>query len=75
MGAGLVIICPLTRTERRIQFHVEVLPPEGGLAVRSFAQCDQVRTISTDRLRSRIGELRRDTMRKIADGLRLVLDL
>ena len=75
IGAGLLIVCPVTRTERRIEFHIEVDPPEGGLTARSFVQCDQARTISTKRLRSRMGTLRPATMSRIANGLRLVFDL
>jgi len=50
-AAGLVIIVPLTRTERRLPTRVEIAPPEGGIQVRSFAMCEQIRAVSVDRLR------------------------
>ena len=33
--AELVVVIPITRTERRVRWHVEVALPEGGLAVVS----------------------------------------
>ena len=50
-AAGLVIVVPLTRTDRAIPWHVEIEPPEGGVRDRSFAMCEQVRAISVERLR------------------------
>ena len=50
-AAGLVIVVPLTKTNRAIPWHVEIEPPTGGVRERSFAMCEQVRTISVERLR------------------------
>ena len=50
-AAGLVIVVPLTRTDRTIPSHVEINPPEGGVRERSFAMCEQVRAVSVERLR------------------------
>lgn len=72
---GLVMICPLTRTEFRTPLHVELPAGEAGLRARSFVLCEQVRTISTDRLVSRLGSLRPSTMTNIDDRLRMLLDL
>ena len=72
---GLVMICPLTRTEFRTPLHVELPVGEGGLRARSFVLCEQIRTISTDRLVSRLGSLPPSTMTNIDDRLRMVLDL
>ena len=73
--AGLVAVCPLTTRDRGIRFHVPVEPPEGGLRVRSFVLCDQVRTVSTERLLSRDGALTTTSMRMVEERLRILLDL
>jgi len=39
---GLAIVCPLTKTDRRIPFHLAV-PPTSGLA--GFVMVDQVKSI------------------------------
>src|SRR5262249_17402166 len=51
--AGLVMIVPLTskvKKSKSIPAHISVDPPEGGLKTPSVMLCDQLRTISKDRL-------------------------
>lgn len=51
--AGLVMVVPLTskvKKSRNIPTHIPVDPPEGGLKTPSVILCDQLRTISKDRL-------------------------
>ena len=50
---GLVIIIPLTSVKKQISTHVQLDPPEGGLTVQSFALCEQIRSISKERLKKR----------------------
>jgi len=38
--ATLVIIIPLTTKNRKIPFHVEINPPEGGIDRTSYIMCD-----------------------------------
>ncbi len=69
----LAIVVPLTRRYRGIPFHVEIIPPDGGLRHRSFALCEMVRSISTERVQFRIGSLDETTMGIISDRLRVLL--
>jgi mRNA interferase MazF len=51
--SGLVMIVPLTskaQKSRNIPAHIPLNPPEGGLKTPSVLLCDQLRTISKDRL-------------------------
>src|SRR5262245_28800523 len=48
--ADLVLVLPLTHTDRRIPIHVPIDPPEGGVAARSYIVCDALRAIAKDRL-------------------------
>lgn len=73
--AGLVIVVPLTRTDRGIPGHVRIEAPEGGLSDRSVALCDQVRTISTLRLRRHRGAVQSMTLRAVRRSLMIFLDL
>ena len=73
--SALVIVCLMTTTDRRIRSHVKIDPPEGGLRRPSFVQCEQVRTISTERLISRFGTLSPVSMAAIDDRLRILFDL
>lgn len=73
--AELVVAVPITRTERRVRWHVQVAPPEGGLAARSFIQCEAIRSISKNRLRRRRGQVSEETMLQVEDRLRILLGL
>jgi mRNA interferase MazF len=75
-SADLVFVLPLTRTDRRIPFHISVEPPEGGLTSRSFILCDALRSIAQERLGSRPwGSISAQTLVKVEDILRLLLEL
>lgn len=64
--AGRVILVPITRTGRNLPSHVEIEPAESGLRELSYAKCEDVKSVSRERLVHRIGhaperELRRST--------------
>lgn len=73
--AGLLIVAPLTSTDRAIPFHVAVKAPEGGLRVDSFILCDQVVTIARARAMRRWGSLTERTMSVVADRLSVLMGL
>lgn len=73
--AGLVIVAPITGTDRGIPAHVKVAASEGGLSKASVIMADQLRTISRRRVARRLGAVSSLTMRQVEDRLRLVLDL
>jgi mRNA interferase MazF len=73
--AGLLIVVPMTTTERGIPLHVSVDPPEGGIDRRSFIKCEDVRSVSEQRLITRLGVVSPDTLSLVADRLRIVLEL
>lgn len=73
--ADLVVVLPVTSQSKGIPFHVKIEPPEGGLALRSFAKCEDVRSISKLRLKGRLGSVSTGTMAEIEDRLRILLSL
>jgi mRNA interferase MazF len=73
--AGLVVAVPMTTRERRIPLHVRVEPPSGGVRATCFIKCEDVRSISTDRLLERWGSVDETTLRLVEDRLRILLDL
>ena len=74
-AGGLVMVVPVTSAAYGLRSHVEVEPGASGLEHTSYARCDQLRVISTDRVRSRRGIIAPDQMRSIDQALRFVLDL
>ena len=74
--ADLILVLPLTRTDRGIPIHVSVQPPEGGLPGRSFILCDALRSIAKERLGERpLGTVSTQTMQRVEGILRLLLEL
>jgi mRNA interferase MazF len=73
--AHLVIVLPITRTQRGIASHVRVDPPEGGLKAVSFIKCEDVRSISKHPLQSRWCRVSAQTMDTVEDHLRILMNL
>jgi mRNA interferase MazF len=77
--AGLVIVVPLTskvKKSRAIPAHIEIDPPEGGVKVPSVILCDQLRSISKDRLDASSWEsVPAATLGKVETALRVLQGL
>lgn len=74
-SAELVVIVPLTTRATGIPLHVPVNPPEGGVTERSFIKCEDVRSVSRQRLTDRWGSVSSGTMNGVEERLRVLLDL
>jgi len=42
-AAQLIFAVPITSKKKNIRSHVAILPPEGGLAMASYAMCEAMR--------------------------------
>lgn len=74
-AADLVIALPVTRREKKIRSHVPISAGEGGLRVRSFIKCEDIRSISIRRLERRLGAVSSSTLVAVEDRLRILLGL
>ena len=72
---GCVIVVPVTTTGYGLRSHIEMDPGSSGLHHTSFARCDQLRVVSVQRLETRHGVVGLETMARIDQALRFVLDL
>ena len=74
--AGLVMVVPLTTRARGIPTHVEVRPPDGGLHETSWARCEDLRSVSIERLMTGpLGKVPTEVLDAIGERLRLLLQL
>ena len=73
--SGLVVVLPLTSKAKNIPFHVTINPPEGGLRVQSFIKCEDVRSISVERLNQYWGSVSQATLSAVEERLRFLMDL
>lgn len=56
-SSELLIVIPITSIDKGIPSHIRLDPPGGGLAVTSFAICEQIRCISKERLVKKLGSI------------------
>jgi len=73
--SNLCTIVPITTKWKGIPGHVEIIPPEGGLDRKSYAMCEQIRTISRNRLKNRFGCISNTTLGNIERFIRIFLGL
>jgi mRNA interferase MazF len=75
-AADLVVAVPFTTRRRGVPTHVEVRPPAGGLPDVSFAMCEQLRSLSAERLGSRpLGSVPASVLSSVQDRLRLLFGI
>ena len=72
-ASGLIVVLPITSKDKRIPFHVEIVPPNGGLKVRSFVKCEDVRSISVERFDKCLGKVSPDILTAVEDRLRILM--
>ena len=71
----LILIVPITFTQRGVLYHVKISPPAGGLTRPSDILCDAVRSISRDRLGRRVGVVSPQTMAAVEHRFRMIQGL
>lgn len=70
------VVATVSTKGKAVSFHVPVEPSEqNGLKEKSFVKCEQVLTISKDRLVRRVGSLEEDSLALAGSSIRKVLDL
>ena len=73
--AGLIVIVPVTTKAKGISLHVEIMPPEGGVKQASYAKCEDVRSVSKQRLSTRLGKVKPHTLAAVEVRIRRLLGL
>ncbi len=71
--ADLVIALPITSRDKGVPVHVAIDAPEAGLKHRRFVKCEDVRSISKERLTKRLGGVSPGTVAQVEDRLRALL--
>ncbi|MGH2831872.1 MAG: type II toxin-antitoxin system PemK/MazF family toxin [Solirubrobacteraceae bacterium] len=73
--AGVVVMVPITTTYRGLPSYVEIDHGNSGLDEISYAKCEDVKSISEQRLIGRLGTVSDEAIFHIARALRFLLDL
>ena len=75
-GARTTIVVPLTTQARDYAFYIPLTRGKGtGLKEKSWANCTQLLTIDTARLRERLGRVDEASLARIGAALRETLEL
>jgi mRNA interferase MazF len=70
------IVVAVSRKGRDVPFHVRLEPTAtNGLTAVSFAKCEQVLTVSKERLQQRIGRIAQSDLERVAEAVKVVLAL
>jgi len=73
--ADLVIVVPMTTTKRSIPTHVLVPAREAGLTYDSYIKCEDLRSISKDRLVRYMGDVTYPRIESVQRYVRVLLGL
>jgi mRNA interferase MazF len=71
----MLIIVPITKQDKPYPQNVKLEAGDGGLTLEGYALCEQIRAVSTDRIRKYYGKLSDEAMNEISDRLYVILDL
>jgi mRNA interferase MazF len=73
--ASKVIALPLTSKNKEIPLDVELFPPEGGINKASFIKCEDVRSLSNNRLIEKWGSISDIKLIEVENKVKLLLGL
>jgi len=73
--ADKVVTIPLTSKNKGISLDVKLIPPDGGVTKNSYVKCEDLRSLSKDRLIEKWGEVSSEKMKEVESKIKLLLGL
>jgi mRNA interferase MazF len=73
--ANKVVAIPITSKDMGIPLDVQIKPPVGGVAKDSYIKCEDLRSISKERLLKKWGNTSTDKLYEIEHKVKLLLGL
>jgi mRNA interferase MazF len=74
-NSGLVIVMPITSTIRNMRSWVHIKPPAGGLRTPGSIKCEEVKSVSVERLGGYMGNVDSKVMAEVEYRLSTLLEL
>ncbi len=72
---GVVIVVPMTTAHRGLPLHVEIEPDGSGLDEVSYAKCEDIKSVSVERLVRRLGSVSPEVLDRTRRVLRYLFEL
>jgi mRNA interferase MazF len=73
--AGKVIAIPLSSKFKGIPLDVHLKPPDGGVVKDSYIKCEDIRSLSKDRLIKKWGNISQKILPEVEEKIKLLLGL
>jgi mRNA interferase MazF len=73
--ADLVVVLPITSKAKGIPLHVSIAPPEGGVKTPSYVKCEDIRSVTRQRLGKFWGCVSSATMDEVEQRLAVLLGM
>jgi mRNA interferase MazF len=73
--AGIATVLPISVVDQRIATHVKVPSGEAGLTQNGFVKCEEVRSVSIERLTNRVGAVKPATMAVVMRNVGVLLGI
>lgn len=75
MGSRLALVVPLTTTDRGYAHHVPLDHARAGLERPSLAKCEDIRSVSHQRLLRFLGQITDDDLHEVRETVRILFDM
>jgi mRNA interferase MazF len=73
--AGIATVLPISAVDQRIATHARVLAGEAGQTQDGFVKCEEVRSVSIERLTNRVGAVKPATLATVMRNVRVLLGM
>ena len=73
--AELVVVLPITSIRKGIPFHIEISPDISGLSKTSYIKCEDIRSVSKERLIKKQGSVSLSVLKEAEDRLEIPLGI
>jgi mRNA interferase MazF len=73
--ADLLVVLPITSKAKGIPLHVRIASPEGGVKTPSYVKCEDIRSVSKQRLAQCWGRVSPETMHEVEERLAVLLGM
>ena len=73
--AGLAMVLPISTVDKKIATHVKVPVGEAGQTADGFVKCEEVRSVSIERLTKRVGAVKAATLAAVMRNVGMLLGM
>jgi mRNA interferase MazF len=73
--AGIATVLPVSEIDQRIATHVKMPSGEAGLTQNGFVKCEEVRSVSIERLTNRVGAVKPVTLATVMRNVGVLLGI